>query len=64
MGCFVVAEFQLISALRGSSAIAEPLVDIKFFVVLLKKVLLMISQPVTNPVYRKFNFQKTKLFSL
>jgi len=30
MGCFVVAEFLLISASRGPSAIAEPLV-LKFF---------------------------------
>jgi len=29
MGCFVVAEFQLTSALRGPSAIAEPLVIIQ-----------------------------------
>ena len=30
MGCFVVADFLLTSALRGPSAIAEPLVKFKF----------------------------------
>jgi len=33
MGCFVVAEFQLTSASRGPSAIAEPLVNIQRIVI-------------------------------
>jgi len=36
MGCFVVAEFLLTSASRGSSAIAEPLVKLLNSIIMLE----------------------------